>query len=390
LLQNLKPFNGRIKSSIFYEELIRLYLSEELRILIASGATGGTSKGSIGKYFHLKDFGEALTRFDIDYQLVRETDYVVGFPTKQIGKLISSKRKFKKLIESFKPDAVLVDRQSNFGLEVIKAGIPLFVILRGHHWSELEFAKETIYKDLLMRKIVDLRGQIAEKVFAGATAILPVADYLTNIIKEHHPQQSVEVYVEGVNSTRWYKQKGMQLKHPCVGLLQDANWWRKTREMLTLEKVIEKMPEVNFYWVGDGQYKDKILPVLEKFENFHWLGPLQYPDKVREYLTEIDVYALITGMDLASLSLKEAQLMGKPVVATNVGGNPEMMMDGKTGFLVKEGDVDDLFEKLSSLLKNKEMRLEKGSNGTKFIEEKFSMDASAKNFIRILDTYVKN
>ena len=390
MLQNLKPFNGRIKSSIFYEELIRLYLSEELRILIASGATGGTSKGSIGKYFHLKDFGEALTRFDIDYQLVRETDYVVGFPTKQIGKLISSKRKFKKLIESFKPDAVLVDRQSNFGLEVIKAGIPLFVILRGHHWSELEFAKETIYKDLLMRKIVDLRGQIAEKVFAGATAILPVADYLTNIIKEHHPQQSVEVYVEGVNSTRWYKQKGMQLKHPCVGLLQDANWWRKTREMLTLEKVIEKMPEINFYWVGDGQYKDKILPVLEKFENFHWLGPLQYPDKVREYLTEIDVYALITGMDLASLSLKEAQLMGKPVVATNVGGNPEMMMDGKTGFLVKEGDVDDLFEKLSSLLKNKEMRLEKGSNGTKFIEEKFSMDASAKNFIRILDTYVKN
>ena len=390
MLQNLKPFNGRIKSSIFYEELIRLYLSEELRILIASGATGGTSKGSIGKYFHLKDFGEALTRFDIDYQLVRETDYVVGFPTKQIGKLISSKRKFKKLIESFKPDAVLVDRQSNFGLEVIKAGIPLFVILRGHHWSELEFAKETIYKDPLMRKIVDLRGQIAEKVFAGATAILPVADYLTNIIKEHHPQQSVEVYVEGVNSTRWYKQKGMQLKHPCVGLLQDANWWRKTREMLTLEKVIEKMPEINFYWVGDGQYKDKILPVLEKFENFHWLGPLQYPDKVREYLTEIDVYALITGMDLASLSLKEAQLMGKPVVATNVGGNPEMMMDGKTGFLVKEGDVDDLFEKLSSLLKNKEMRLEKGSNGTKFIEEKFSMDASAKNFIRILDTYVKN
>ena len=390
MLQNLKPFNGRIKSSIFYEELIRLYLSEELRILIASGATGGTSKGSIGKYFHLKDFGEALTRFGIDYQLVRETDYVVGFPTKQISKLISSKRKFKKLIESFKPDAVLVDRQSNFGLEVIKAVIPLFVILRGHHWSELEFAKETIYKNPLMRKIVDLRGQIAEKVFAGATAILPVADYLTNIIKEHHPQQSVEVYVEGVNSTRWYKQKGMQLKHPCVGLLQDANWWRKTRKMLTLEKVIEKMPEVNFYWVGDGQYKDKILPVLEKFENFHWLGPLQYPDKVREYLTEIDVYALITGMDLASLSLKEAQLMGKPVVATNVGGNPEMMMDGKTGFLVKEGDIDDLFEKLSSLLKNKEMSLEKGSNGTKFIEEKFSMDASAKNFIRILDIHVKN
>ena len=76
-------------------------LSEELRVLIASGAAGGTSKGSVGKYFHLKDFGEALTKFNIDYKLIRETDYVVGFPTKQISKLISSKKKFKKLIEMF-------------------------------------------------------------------------------------------------------------------------------------------------------------------------------------------------------------------------------------------------------------------------------------------------
>ena len=160
--------------------------------------------------------------------------------------------------------------------------------------------------------------------------------------------------------------------------------------MLTLEKVIEKMPEINFYWVGDGQYKDKILSVLEKFDNFHWLGSLEYPDKVREYLTEIDVYALITGMDLAPLSLKEAQLMEKPVVATNVGGNPEMMVDGKTGFLVEEGNADDLFEKLTILFENKGMSLENGSNGRKFIEEKFSMDASAKNFIRILDSYIKS
>ena len=82
--------------------------------------------------------------------------------------------------------------------------------------------------------------------------------------------------------------------------------------------------------------------------------------------------------------------MEKPVIATNVGGNPEMMIDGKTGFLVKEGDPDDLFGKLSILLKNKEMSLEKGSNGKKFIEENFSMVASAKNFVRILDSYVKN
>jgi UDP-N-acetylglucosamine 2-epimerase len=360
-----------------------------LKVLIASGATGGTSKGSVGKYYHLKDLGDALSRFDIECKLVRETDYVVGFPTKQLGKYFSSKKKFKKLINDFKPDAVLVDRQSNFGLEVIKNEIPLFTILRGLHWSEIKFAKETIYTNFLMRKILDMRAEISEKVFSGATAILPICEYLIDKIKEHHPKQNTEVFVEGVDSTKWYKQKGMELKHPCVGLLQDANWWGKTKEMLTLEKVIEKMPDVNFYWAGDGQYKNKILSVLGKFDNFHSLGSLQYPDKVREYLSEIDVYALITGMDLAPLTLKEAQLMEKPVIVSNVGGNPEMMLDKKTGFLVEEGNDNELFEKISLLLNDEQLCLEQGSNGRNFIIKKFSMDESAKNFIRILNTYVK-
>ena len=360
-----------------------------MKVLIASGATGGTSKGSVGKYYHLKDLGDALSRFDIECKLVRETDYVVGFPTKQLGKYFSSKKKFKKLINDFKPDAVLVDRQSNFGLEVIKNEIPLFTILRGLHWSEIEFAKETIYTNFLMRKILDMRAEISEKVFSGATAILPICEYLIDKIKEHHPKQNTEVFVEGVDSTKWYKQKGMELKHPCVGLLQDANWWGKTKEMLTLEKVIEKMPDVNFYWAGDGQYKNRILSVLGKFDNFYSLGSLQYPDKVREYLSEIDVYALITGMDLAPLTLKEAQLMEKPVIVSNVGGNPEMMLDKKTGFLVEEGNDNELFEKISLLLNDEQLCLEQGSNGRNFIIKKFSMDESAKNFIRILNTYVK-
>jgi len=360
-----------------------------LRLLIASGATGGTSKGSIGKYYHLKDLGKALSRFGIECELIRETDYVVGFPTKQLRRYLSSKKKIRKLINNFKPDAVLVDRQSAFGLEIIKAGIPLFTILRGLHWSEIEFAKETIYTSFIMQKIVNMRAEISEKVFADATAVLPICEYLIDKIKEHHPKQHSEVFVEGIDSTKWYKQEGMELKHPCVGLLQDANWWGKTKEMLTLEKVIEKMPDVNFYWAGDGQYKDKILSILEKFDNFHWLGSLQYPDKVREYLSEVDIYALITGMDLAPLTLKEAQLMKKPVIATNVGGNPEMMKDGITGYLVEKGNYEEIIEKITLLLNDKKLCLEQGSNGRDFIEEKFSMDESAKNLIRILNKYVK-
>ena len=354
-----------------------------------SGAGGGTSKGSVGKFFHLRDFGEALTKYNVEYKLVRETDYVVGFPTKQLRKHFSSKKKFQALISDFNPDAVLVDRQSDFGLEVIKKNIPLFVLLRGHHWSEIKYAKESIYKNRIMKKVVDMRADVAERVFAGATAILPICNYLIDVVKEHHPTQKMNVFVEGVDSSKWYKTDGMSLKHPCVGLLQDANWWRKTREMLTLEKVIESMPDVNFYWAGDGPLRDRVLSELDAYDNFHWLGSLEYPNKVREYLSEIDVYALVTGMDLAPLSLKEAQLMKKPVVATNVGGNPEMMVDGITGFLVEKGNPEQLIDKFSLLLEDEKLAKKMGEDGRKFVEETFNWELITKNFIKIIKSYLK-
>ena len=179
----------------------------------------------------------------------------------------------------------------------------------------------------------------------------------------------------------------MTLKHPCVGLLQGATIWGKTREMFILQKVLESMPDVMFYWVGDGPYTEKVLSVLKKYKNFKWLGALEYPDKVREYLSEIDVYALISGIDMSPLSLQEAQLMKKPVVATNVGGIPELMRDNKTGFLVEKGNAEELIEKLSLLINDEEKRVEMGNAGRKLVEDNFSGDIIAKKFIKIVKEF---
>ena len=191
--------------------------------------------------------------------------------------------------------------------------------------------------------------------------------------------------MEGLDASRWYPASGMKLEHPCVGLLQDANWWRKTKEMLVLEEVLKKMPDVHFYWAGDGQYKEKILPVLEKYTNFHYLGSLEYPDKVREFLTEIDVYALPTGMDTTPLSCREAMAMQNPVVATKVGGIPEMVYDNETGFLIDEGDHKKWIEKLSLLLNDKELSQKIGNKARQLVIEKFNWDILAKRFVEVVE-----
>jgi Glycosyltransferase len=182
----------------------------------------------------------------------------------------------------------------------------------------------------------------------------------------------------------------MELNHPCVGLVQDANWWGKTKEMLLLEDVLKKMPDVHFYWAGDGQYRSNITEKLEKYDNFTWLGRLDYPDKIREFLETLDVYALITGMDLAPLTLKEAQLMEKPVIATDVGGDKEMMINNKTGFLVKEGNSEDIIEKITKLLADKELSKRMGMEGARFVRDEFNWKKVTENFLEIIKPYLKN
>ncbi len=345
--------------------------------------------GSSSFIFHLKEFSDMLNNLGVESKLVFDADYYDGFPSRKIKNWLQTRKKFNKLIDEFKPNAVLIDRQRHFGIGALKAKIPLFVLLRGHYWSELYWNKRTMYKPLHKRMALWQWDKLGKEIFNGATAILPICGYLEKITNEYVPGKPTDVFFEGIDSSRWYKVKGMKLKHPCVGLLQRSNWWGKTSEMLTLKKVLEKMPEVNFYWAGDGPLRDRVLSELDTYDNFHWLGMLEYPDKVREYLSEIDIYALITGMDLAPLSLKEAQLMKKPVVATNVGGNPEMMMDGKTGFLVEKGNSDQLVDKLSLLLEDQKLAEQMGKNGRKFVEETFNWELIAKNFIKITKSYLK-
>jgi glycosyltransferase involved in cell wall biosynthesis len=336
----------------------------------------------------MKQFSNALEKLGVECMLVQDSDYSTGFPSKKISELIPN-NKFKNLINEFKPDGIFVDRQSHFGVDAIKENIPLFVLLRGHYWSELQWAKKTIHSNFKDRMILWFKNRTAEKCFSKASAIFPISNYLVDIIKDH-PNQKTPVFFEGINHLALNSNKKMELNHPCVGLLQDANWWGKTKEMLILKNVLKKMPNLTFYWAGDGPYTKKIVEELKEFKNFKWLGRLEYPEEVSKFLSSIDVYALISGMDLAPLTLKEAQLMEKPVIATNVGGIYEMMEDKKTGFLINENEPNDLIKKLTTLFADKNLQERMGTNGKQFVIEKFNWNVIAEKFIENIKPHIKN
>ena len=339
---------------------------------------------SNSKIFHLKEFAENLKKKNIECEVVFDSDYADGFPNRKISKWFSSNKKFRKLINEFEPDAIFVDRTRHFALEASKTDIPLVIHLRGNHWAEIIMARETLYKSAGKKIAINKWDEMGEICFNESELILPICNHLSEITRKRYSKKPIETMYQGITPDNWFHKKGMKLKHPCVGILQSATIWEKTKELMILPEILKKMPDVHFYWAGDGVYRDKVLPLLEKYENFHWLGSLEYPNKVREFLTEIDVYALISGIDMSPLTLQEAQLMEKPVIATNVGGIPELMKDGETGFLIEKNNSNELFEKLSMLLNNLENAEEMGVKGKEFVKNNFNWDKICNDFLNHL------
>ena len=317
-------------------------MSNNIKLLIGAGTN---------KVQYVKKFSEYLEKFGINCKLVIDVEICNGFPSKNITQWINPLKKFNLLVESFKPDAVFVDRQTQFGIGAIKAEIPLLMQLRGNYWDEVKWAKKNFsIKD---KTILSIREKIAEDCFRESKMILPFSKHLSEIVSKKYPNKKVEVFHDGLEIDDWHIEEPMNLKHPCVGLLQNASIWIKTQEMLSLKNILEKFPNVTFYWAGDGIYRQKVLDVLEKYKNFKWLGNLEYPNKVRKFLSSIDLYLLLSGYDTFGMTIIEAEVMQVPVIATNVGGTSETMIEGKTGFLVNQGDIKEIEKDITLLLNDK-------------------------------------
>ena len=224
--------------------------------------------GSSSKFFHLKDFADELENLGIECKLVHDTDFADGYPSRKLSTWLKRNKKFENLVNDFKPDIIFVDRQRHFGLEALNTEIPLFVHLRGNYWEEMKMARKTLYNSPPKKLAINKWDDIGSQVFQGSKIILPICKHLENVVRNHYPKKPTSVLYQGITPENWFRTEGMKLKHPCVGLLQGAVIFEKTKELLTLTKVLEKMPDVTFYWVGDGPYRDDVLPILEKFNNF--------------------------------------------------------------------------------------------------------------------------
>jgi sugar transferase (PEP-CTERM/EpsH1 system associated) len=103
-------------------------------------------------------------------------------------------------------------------------------------------------------------------------------------------------------------------------------------------------------------------------------------DDIPELLNAMDIFVLPSLLEGMSNTLLEAMASGLPVLATRVGGNPELVEDGVTGWLIARGDVSALAAHIQQLASTAEMRYRFGDAGRKRAERLFSLRAMIEGY----------
>jgi L-malate glycosyltransferase len=109
--------------------------------------------------------------------------------------------------------------------------------------------------------------------------------------------------------------------------------------------------------VGDGPDRmttEHLARELGVIEDIRFLGK---QEPVDEILSIADIFVLPSGSETFGLAALEAMSCGVPVVASNIGGLPELVLNGETGFLFPLGDIDALTDRTKTLLDNEELRV---------------------------------
>lgn len=106
---------------------------------------------------------------------------------------------------------------------------------------------------------------------------------------------------------------------------------------------------------------------------------LGFRDDIPRVLKTLDIFALMSlTIESFSMAAVEAMAMRVPVIATNIGGLPEVVDDGKTGLLIPPGDVDALCGSIKYLINNPDIRLKMGEKGRERVLEKFTIEENVR------------
>lgn len=282
-----------------------------------------------------------------------------------------------------KSDVVLAEYGVN-GVLVMeackKSGVPLVVHFHGYDASRYDVLKlmESKYR----------------RMFDVATACIVVSRVMEqSLLRLGCPQEKLVYFPCGVD----FSDRGDEvLRGDGKRLVAVGRFVEKKAPHLTIiafARILERFPDAHLTMIGDGP----LLPICRQIsaglgvgDAVRFLGA-QPHTKVEAEMQLADIF--VQHSTIASdgdsegtpVAVLEAGSMGLPVVATRHAGIPDVVIDGQTGLLCKEGDVDAMAENVCKLLAQKDLRRQMGSQASRHVRRYYTLDKNISRLQLVLD-----
>jgi glycosyltransferase involved in cell wall biosynthesis len=155
-----------------------------------------------------------------------------------------------------------------------------------------------------------------------------------------------------------------------------------------IARLRNKYPRLSLLIAGEGNREDSLKTIANQLELGNTVRFLGFRDDIPDILQAVDIYVCSSVSEGLSLSILEAMAMSKPVVATDVGGNPELIADGANGFLVPAKDPVRLADAIAELINSPERRLEFGTKSREVVENRFSLERMVRDYEKLYEQVI--
>jgi glycosyltransferase involved in cell wall biosynthesis len=221
-----------------------------------------------------------------------------------------------------------------------------------------------------------------EALLARTGAVVAPSRAMADFLVAHGiPQSRVRVIPHGIDVRRDEPPRAGD--PPVVACVTRLEHWKGVDVLVEAAARVGRPFRLEIY--GDGSERGQLHRRAEELGvDVVFNGAVE---DVRIRLEQADVFVLPSRGENLPLSILEAMAAALPVVASRVGGIPELVEDGVTGVLVEPGDADALARGLRDLLEDDERRREQGRQGSGRARERFGSERMIASFVDLYDRF---
>lgn len=194
----------------------------------------------------------------------------------------------------------------------------------------------------------------------------------------------VDFFHPGISENGLRQKFGIQDNTPLVGTIASFKISKGHTYLLdAISLVRKKLPDAKFLMVGEGHLKNRLERKINKLGIAPNLILAGRRLDSAQIISMLDIFVLSSIREGQSNAILEAMALGKPVIATDVGGNTETVMHGVSGYLVPPRQPAILADRILELLEDKQKALAMGKQGRIIVSEKFNLGLMAQNYTEL-------